>query len=100
MSNLNCCYSLRQIHFAGVSILVLMDVELKRARTLFSHHKSPVSILVLMDVELKQRQLHTKVGGKKVSILVLMDVELKRLRSLSARSPTCCFNPCFNGCRT
>ena len=42
---------------AKVSILVLMDIELKQAlKELFPNQIYPVSILVLMDIELKHIQ--------------------------------------------
>ena len=110
---------------AFVSILVLMDVGLKRflevnlrwrlacfnpcfngcrseanrCKTCYVGDKR-VSILVLMDVGLKHPYYNPWCKHSQVSILVLMDVGLKLkdngLISLSRN----CFNPCFNGCRS
>ena len=62
-----------------VSILVLMDVGLKRLRFVFIlRHHWFVSILVLMDVGLKQKTTKKETKPQlPVSILVLMDVGLK-----------------------
>ncbi len=62
-----------------VSILVLMDIELKRI--MLQNNSLPqivVSILVLMDIELKLKILKSRQRQMEVSILVLMDIELKR----------------------
>ena len=60
--------------FFGVSILVLMDVGLKRA----------------CPMEIGQEMF--------VSILVLMDVGLKRNSKKQNSFPLTSFNPCFDGC--
>ncbi len=62
----------------GVSILVLVDVELQRGSAkAFPVYGNPVSILVLVDVELQLRRVGYSVFTQAVSILVLVDVELQ-----------------------
>ena len=64
-----------KIVIVTVSILVLMDVGLKRLLCILLFHcKTPVSILVLMDVGLKRGQY----AGTYLMVV--------------------CFNPCFDGC--
>ena len=84
MSNLNPLRPACPCTIPSVSILVLMDVELKPAERGRYDNSHFVSILVLMDVELKQIFIrHISGFSRNVSILVLMDVELKPCSSPS-----------------
>ena len=85
-----------------VSILVLMDIELKRCGKLVFAQSFRVSILVLMDIELKHEVFKDDAKNRyAVSILVLMDIELKPWPTKYKGNPAdYCFNPCFNGYRT
>ncbi len=62
-----------------VSILVLMDIELRQSIiSLALHTPDCVSILVLMDIELRQLKATPLSVQYIVSILVLMDIELRQ----------------------
>ena len=81
----------------SVSILVLMEDDLKGTRLPIWLIKWLVSILVLMEDDLKEKVRENGRAQKNVSILVLMEDDLKGNMVLAGRWRTPSFNPCFNG---
>ena len=85
--------------FQFVSILVLMDVGLKRNR----RDKASPAIQEFQSLFWWMLVLNTPHSPKqytwyKVSILVLMDVGLKHWIDISQVGDNESFNPCFDGC--
>ncbi len=84
--------------YGYVSILVLMEVVLRRKVQSVIEDEIEVSILVLMEVVLRLKSYPGSPGHKRVvSILVLMEVVLRPTRAETIARTEMGFNPCFNG---
>ena len=78
-----------------VSILVLVDVALRRLRWSPRHHTYKVSILVLVDVALRLSNMTSTSGTTSISILVLVDVALRLAASATPVSFLTMFQSLF-----